>query len=69
MIELEWVRNLWPKKVGKIFEKIIKQSYQSYLKSNNQEAGIMTYNKVSIYIIDYYQSGDLTKFIDWFIVY
>ena len=51
------VQNFWKKYSDNIFDKITNYIYDIYLKSNNQEAGIMTYNKVSIYIIDYYQSG------------
>ena len=58
------VQNFWSKYSDNIFDKITNYIYDIYLKSNNQEAGIMTYNKVSIYIIDYYQSGELSKFID-----
>ena len=38
-----------------------KYIYDLYLKSNNQEAGIMTYNKVSNFIIDYYQREELLQ--------
>ena len=52
------------KGLGNYFDKVQKYIYDLYLKSNNQEAGIMTYNKVSNFIIDYYQREELSDFFN-----
>ena len=54
----------WSKYSNNYFDKVQKYIYDLYLKSNNQEAGIMTYNKVSNFIIDYYQREELSDFFN-----
>ena len=54
----------WSKYSNNYFDKVQKYIYDLYLKSNNQEAGIMTYNKVSNFIIDYYQRERLSSFFN-----
>ncbi len=51
----------WNRYSNNIFDKITNYIYDFYLKSNDQKAGIMSYNKVSNYIIAYYQNEQLSK--------
>ena len=53
--DLKKVQNFWSKYSNSFLDKAQNYIYDLYLKSNNQEAGIMTYGEVSIYIIHYYQ--------------
>ena len=54
----------WSKYSDNYFDKVQKYIYDLYLKSNNQEAGILTYNKVSNFIIDYYKREELSEFFN-----
>ena len=53
--DIEKVQNFWSKYSNSFLDKAQNYIYDLYLKSNNQEAGIMTYGEVSLYIIHYYQ--------------
>tara|TARA_B100000886_G_scaffold81863_1_gene53286 strand:- start:992 stop:1993 length:1002 start_codon:yes stop_codon:yes gene_type:complete len=61
--DIKTVKNFWSKYSDNFLDKAQNYIYDLYLKSNNQEAGIMTYGKVSLYIIHYYQEDESTKFI------
>ena len=62
LIDINERQNFWSKYSDNIFDKIQDYIYDLYLKSSNQEAGILTYNEVSIYIIEYYQRESLSIF-------
>ena len=62
--DIKTVQNFWSKYSDNFIDKAQNYIYDLYLKSNNQEAGIMTYGKVSLYIIHYYQENELTNTID-----
>lgn len=47
----------WNKYYNNFFDRITNYIYDIYLKSNKQENGILSYNQVSKYIIDYYKSN------------
>ena len=53
--DINKVQNFWSKYSDSFLDKAQNFIYDLYLKSNNQEAGIMTYREVSLYIIHYYQ--------------
>ena len=53
--DIKKVQNFWAKYSNSFLDKAQNYIYDLYLKSNNQEAGIMTYGEVSLYIIHYYQ--------------
>ena len=53
--DIKKVQNFWSKYSNSFLDKAQNYIYDLYLKSNNQEAGIMTYGEVSLYIIHYYQ--------------
>ena len=53
--DIKKVQNFWSKYSNSFLDKAQNYIYDLYLKSNNQEAGIMTYAEVSKYIIHYYQ--------------
>ena len=53
--DIKKVQNFWSKYSNSFLDKAQNYIYDLYLNSNNQEAGIMTYGEVSIYIIHYYQ--------------
>ena len=53
--DIKKVQNFWSKYSNSFLDKAQNYIYDLYLKSNNQEAGIMTYGEVSLYIIYYYQ--------------
>ena len=53
--DIKKVQNFWSKYSNSFLDKAQNYIYDLYLKSNNQEAGIMTYGEVSRYIIHYYQ--------------
>ncbi len=53
--DIKKVQNFWSKYSNSFLDKAQNYIYDLYLKSNYQEAGIMTYGEVSIYIIHYYQ--------------
>ena len=53
--DIKKVQNFWSKYSDSFLDKAQNFIYDLYLKSNNQEAGIMTYGEVSLYIIHYYQ--------------
>ena len=53
--DIKIVQNFWSKYSNSFLDKAQNYIYDLYLKSNNQEAGIMTYGEVSLYIIHYYQ--------------
>ncbi len=61
--EINFVQNFWSKYADNFFDKVQNYIYDLYLKSNNQEAGIMSYSEVSVYIIDYYQRDILSNFL------
>ena len=62
--DINYNMEFWSKYSNNYFDKVQKYIYDLYLKSNNQEAGIMTYNKVSYFIIDYYQREELSDFFN-----
>ncbi len=62
--DINYYLEFWSKYSNNYFDKVQKYIYDLYLKSNNQEAGIMTYNKVSNFIIDYYQRQELSDFFN-----
>jgi len=62
--DINYYMEFWSKYSNNYFDKVQKYIYDLYLKSNNQEAGIMTYNKVSNFIIDYYQRQELSDFFN-----
>jgi len=62
--DINYYMEFWSKYSNNYFDKVQKYIYDLYLKSNNQEAGIMTYNKVSNFIIDYYQRERLSSFFN-----
>ena len=53
--DINKAQNFWSKYSDSFLDKAQNYIYDLYLKSNNQEAGIMTYGEVSLYIIHYYQ--------------
>ena len=53
--DIKKVQNFWSKYSDSFLDKAQNFIYDLYLKSNNQEAGIMTYGEVSLYIIHFYQ--------------
>ena len=53
--DIKKVQNFWSKYSNSFLDKAQNYIYDLYLKSNNQEAGIMSYGEVSLYIINYYQ--------------
>ncbi len=53
--DINKVQNFWSKYSDSFLDKAQNFIYDLYLKSNNQEKGIMTYGEVSLYIIHYYQ--------------
>ena len=61
--DINKVQNFWSKYSDNFLDKAQNYIYDLYLKSNNQEAGIMTYGKVSLFIIHYYEENKLTKTI------
>ena len=62
--DINYNMEFWSKYSNNYFDKVQKYMYDLYLKSNNQKAGILTYNKVSNYIIDYYQREELSNFFN-----
>ena len=62
--DINYYMEFWSKYSNNYFDKVQKYIYDLYLKSNNQEAGIMTYNKVSNFIIDYYLRDELSDFFN-----
>ncbi len=54
----------WGKYYNNFFDRVADYFYDFYLKSNKQEYGILSYNKVSNYIIDYYQREVLSDFFN-----
>ncbi len=62
--DINYNTEFWSRYSNNYFDKVQKYIYDIYLKSNNQEAGIMTYNKVSNFIIDYYQRDELSDFFN-----
>ena len=62
--DINYYMEFWSKYSNNYFDKVQKYIYDLYLKSNNQEAGIMTYNKVSHFIIDYYKREELSEFFN-----
>ena len=56
----------WSKYYNNFFDRAADYIYDLYLKSNKQEYGILSYGKVSSFIIDYYQRDQLDKlFNEW----
>ena len=62
--DINKAQNFWSKYSDSFLDKAQNYIYDIFLKSNNQEAGIMTYGEVSLYIIHYYQEGKLSSFVD-----
>ena len=62
--DINYYTEFWSRYSNNYFDKVQKYIYDLYLKSNNQEAGIMTYNKVSHFIIDYYKREELSEFFN-----
>ena len=62
--DINYYTEFWSRYSNNYFDKVQKYIYDLYLKSNNQEAGIMTYNKVSNFIIDYYLRDELSDFFN-----
>ncbi len=54
----------WSKYYNNFFDRVANYVYDFYLKSNKQEHGILSYNKVSNFIIDYYQREVLSDFFN-----
>ena len=62
--DINYLQNFWSKYSDNIFDKISNFIYDFYLKSNNQKSGILSYNQVSTYIIDFFQRDQLGKIIN-----
>ena len=62
--DINYNTEFWSRYSNNYFDRVQKYIYDLYLKSNNQEAGILTYNKVSNFIIDYYQRKELSDFFN-----
>tara|TARA_B100001063_G_scaffold45106_1_gene38831 strand:+ start:1906 stop:2922 length:1017 start_codon:yes stop_codon:yes gene_type:complete len=62
--DINYNTEFWSRYSNNFFDKVQKYIYDLYLKSNNQEDGIMTYNKVSNFIIDYYKRKELSDFFN-----
>jgi len=62
--DINYNTEFWSRYSNNFFDKAQKYIYDLYLKSNNQEDGIMTYNKVSSFIIDYYKRKELSDFFN-----
>ena len=62
--DINYYTEFWSRYSNNYFDKVQKYIYDLYLKSNNQEVGIMTYNKVSHFIIDYYKREELSEFFN-----
>ncbi len=62
--DIDYLQNFWSKYSDNIFDKITNFIYDFYLKSNNQKSGILSYNQVSTYIIDFFQRDQLGKIIN-----
>ncbi len=62
--DIKYLQNFWSKYSDNIFDKITNFIYDFYLKSNNQKSGILSYNQVSTYIIDFFQRDQLGKIIN-----
>jgi len=54
----------WGKYYNNFFDKVANYVYDFYLKSNKQQDGILSYGKVSNFIIDYYQREVLSDFFN-----
>ena len=54
----------WNKYYNNFFDRIANYLYDFYLKSNKQEDGILSYNKVSNFIIDYYHRKVLSDYFN-----
>ena len=66
--DINYNMEFWGKYYNNFFDRVADYFYDFYLKSNKQEYGILSYNKVSNYIIDYYQREVLSDFFNWFII-
>jgi len=64
--DINYNMEFWSKYHNNFFDRISGYLYDFYLKSNKQEYGILSYNKVSNFIIDYYQREVLSDFFNWF---
>ena len=62
--DIDYLQNFWSKYSDNIFDKITNFIYDFYLKSNNQKSGILSYNQVSTYIIDFFQRDQLGRIIN-----
>jgi len=66
--DINYNMKFWGKYYNNFFDRVADYFYDFYLKSNKQEYGILSYNKVSNFIIDYYQREVLSDFFNWFTI-
>jgi len=66
--DINYNMEFWSKYYNNFFDRVANYVYDFYLKSNKQEYGILSYNKVSNFIIDYYQREVLSDFFNWFTI-
>ena len=59
--DIKYNNEFWSKYYNNFFDRAADYVYDLYLKSNKQEYGILSYGKVSSFIIDYYQRDQLDK--------
>ena len=59
--DIKYNNEFWSKYYNNFFDRAADYIYDLYLKSNKQEYGILSYDKVSSFIIDYYQRDQLDK--------
>ena len=59
--DINYNNEFWSKYYNNFFDRAADYIYDLYLKSNKQEYGILSYGKVSSFIIDYYQRDRLDK--------
>ncbi len=62
--DINYNMEFWSKYYNNFFDRVANYVYDFYLKSNKQEHGILSYNKVSNFIIDYYQREVLSDFFN-----
>ena len=62
--DIRYNSEFWNKYYNNFFDRITNYLYDFYLKSNKQEDGILSYNKVSNFIIDYYHRKVLSDYFN-----
>ena len=62
--DINYNMEFWNKYYNTFFDRVANYLYDFYLKSNKQEDGILSYGKVSNFIIDYYQREALSDFFN-----